>query len=81
MTMLLAENNMLDTTDNSIADCQADILKAVAAIETIILGKPTQVRLAACCLIARGHCLIEDLPGVGKTTLSQSAFITQGSLH
>lgn len=63
---------MLDTTDNSIADCQADILKAVSAIETIILGKPTQVRLAACCLIARGHCLIEDLPGVGKTTLSQS---------
>ena len=63
---------MLDTTDNSIADCQADILKAVSAIETIILGKPNQIRLAACCLIARGHCLIEDLPGVGKTTLSQS---------
>ena len=63
---------MLDTTDNSIADCQADILKAVSAIETIILGKPKEIRLAACCLIARGHCLIEDLPGVGKTTLSQS---------
>ena len=70
--MFLAENNMLDTTDNSIADCQADILKALGAIETIILGKPNQIRLAACCLIARGHCLIEDLPGVGKTTLSQS---------
>jgi len=70
--MFLAENNMLDTTDNSIADCQADILKAIGAIETIILGKPNEIRLAACCLIARGHCLIEDLPGVGKTTLSQS---------
>lgn len=63
---------MLDTMDNSIADFQADILRAVGLIENIILGKPTQVRLAICCLVARGHCLIEDLPGVGKTTLSQS---------
>jgi MoxR-like ATPase len=63
---------MLDTTDNSIADIQSDINTAIAAIETIILGKSTQVKLAVCCLIARGHCLIEDLPGVGKTTLSQS---------
>ena len=63
---------MLDTTDNSIADLQADINRALAAIETIILGKSMQVKLAVCCLLARGHCLIEDLPGVGKTTLSQS---------
>jgi MoxR-like ATPase len=63
---------MLDKTDNSIADIQADIGRALAAIESIILGKSTQIRLAVCCLMARGHCLIEDLPGVGKTTLSQS---------
>ena len=63
---------MLDTTDNSIADFQKDIDQAIAAIETIILGKSMQVKLAVCCLIARGHCLIEDLPGVGKTTLSQT---------
>ena len=63
---------MLDTTDFSIADYQADIGRALTAIESIILGKSTQVRLAVCCLLARGHCLIEDLPGVGKTTLSQS---------
>jgi len=63
---------MLDTTDNSIADFQTDIDKAISAIETIILGKSIQVKLAVCCLIARGHCLIEDLPGVGKTTLSQT---------
>ena len=36
----------------------------------IILGKPSQVRLALCCLIAQGHLLIEDLPGMGKTTLA-----------
>ena len=63
---------MLDTTDNSITDFQTDINRAIGAIETIILGKSQQVKLAVCCLIARGHCLIEDLPGVGKTTLSQS---------
>lgn len=63
---------MLDTTDNSIADFQTDINRATSAIESIILGKSIQIKLAVCCLIARGHCLIEDLPGVGKTTLSQT---------
>ena len=63
---------MLDSTDNSIAGIRADIETAVGAIESIILGKSTQIRLAVCCLLARGHCLIEDLPGVGKTTLSQT---------
>ncbi|HVB46989.1 MAG TPA: MoxR family ATPase, partial [Burkholderiales bacterium] len=36
----------------------------------IILGKQSQVRLALACVLARGHLLIEDLPGVGKTTLA-----------
>jgi len=36
----------------------------------IVLGKEHQVRLALACLLARGHLLIEDLPGVGKTTLA-----------
>jgi len=39
--------------------------------EQIILGKPQQIRLALTCLLARGHLLIEDMPGVGKTTLAQ----------
>ncbi len=63
---------MLDTADTTITEIQADIDRALDAIESIILGKAPQVRLAVCCLIARGHCLIEDLPGVGKTTLSQT---------
>src|SRR5882757_7010293 len=37
----------------------------------IILGKERQIRLALACMLARGHLLIEDLPGVGKTTLAQ----------
>ena len=42
------------------------------AINQVVLGKDHQVRLALTCLLARGHLLIEDLPGMGKTTLSQA---------
>lgn len=38
----------------------------------IILGKDHKIRLAVCCLLARGHLLIEDIPGVGKTTLAHT---------
>lgn len=38
----------------------------------IILGKELQIKLAVCCLLARGHLLIEDIPGVGKTTLAHT---------
>jgi MoxR-like ATPase len=44
--------------------------ETVAAIERVILGKGQQVRLCLTCLLARGHLLIEDVPGVGKTTLA-----------
>jgi MoxR-like ATPase len=46
--------------------------EAVTAIEQVILGKPQQIRLALACLLARGHLLIEDVPGVGKTTLAHT---------
>ena len=46
--------------------------------EQIILGKPQQIRLALVCLLARGHLLIEDMPGVGKTTLAQVLARTLG---
>lgn len=41
-------------------------------INKVILGKDRQVRLALSCILARGHLLIEDLPGMGKTTLSHA---------
>jgi MoxR-like ATPase len=44
----------------------------IAQVEQVILGKPHQIRLALACLLARGHLLIEDLPGVGKTTLAHA---------
>src|SRR5579863_9092944 len=42
------------------------------SLNTSIRGKPEVVRLSVVCLLARGHLLIEDVPGVGKTTLAQS---------
>lgn len=42
----------------------------IKQVGEVILGKEKQVRLALACLLARGHLLIEDLPGVGKTTLA-----------
>lgn len=45
---------------------------AQEALSTIILGKADEISLALACLLARGHLLIEDLPGLGKTTLAQA---------
>ena len=44
----------------------------VARAGEVILGKERQIRLAMACILARGHLLIEDVPGVGKTTLSHA---------
>ncbi|WP_370978866.1 AAA family ATPase [Agaribacterium sp. ZY112] len=41
------------------------------SVSQVLLGKEQQLKLALCCLLARGHLLIEDLPGMGKTTLAQ----------
>jgi len=49
---------------------RSPIDRVIAAASSIILGKETQVRQALACMLARGHLLIEDLPGVGKTTLA-----------
>ena len=43
---------------------------ALQTLGTILLGKELQLRLALACMLARGHLLIEDMPGVGKTTLA-----------
>lgn len=48
------------------------IHQLLACANQIILGKEHKVRLAVCCLLAKGHLLIEDIPGVGKTTLAHT---------
>jgi len=51
---------------------QNDIQRLLHEANQVILGKERQIRLAVCCLLARGHLLIEDIPGVGKTTLAHT---------
>jgi MoxR-like ATPase len=45
--------------------------KIVRQVGTVVLGKEPQIRLALACIFAKGHLLIEDLPGIGKTTLAK----------
>ena len=53
-------------------DLHDQLQQALAQIDTVLLGKAHQIRLAVACLLARGHLLIEDLPGMGKTTLAEA---------
>lgn len=48
----------------------SELQAVLDALGRIVLGKDLQLRLALACLLARGHLLIEDVPGVGKTTLA-----------
>ncbi|MFO1363896.1 MAG: MoxR family ATPase [Burkholderiales bacterium] len=48
----------------------AALQRVITQVGRVILGKEHQIRMALACMLARGHLLIEDLPGVGKTTLA-----------
>lgn len=57
------------------ATAAGDVMRArlagvIKTAEQVVFGKSAEIRLALACLLARGHLLIEDLPGVGKTTLA-----------
>ena len=64
-----------------VADRLARLNDAVDTVNSIILGKEEKVKLAFSCLLARGHLLIEDLPGVGKTTLAHALATVLGSRY
>ena len=53
--------------------------EAERIVNRILLGKEGRIRLAFCCLLSRGHLLIEDVPGVGKTTLAHALARVIGS--
>jgi MoxR-like ATPase len=55
---------------------QKHLEAAMAQVNQVLLGKPRQVKLAFACLIAGGHLLLEDVPGVGKTTLAHALAAT-----
>ena len=56
---------MVSEVDHDIADLESNISR-------VLLGKPETVRLAVITLLAEGHLLIEDVPGVGKTLLARA---------
>ena len=82
-------NHQLDSaqTTEKLAELQAQLTEIFPKLEQyldqlnqVVLDKPEQIKLAVCCLIAEGHLLFEDIPGLGKTTLAQ-ALATLSGLH
>ncbi|UHQ24760.1 AAA family ATPase [Lysobacter sp. 5GHs7-4] len=67
------------TTASMLTDGLRDALdRAQAQVNGLVLGKPHEVRLAFVALLSDGHLLIEDLPGLGKTTLAHALAATLG---
>ncbi len=64
----------------TLPDLRAKLDEVIDGLGQVILGKEETIRQAFACLLARGHLLIEDLPGVGKTTLAHALAQTLG-LH
>lgn len=62
-------------------DRRARLHLAMDTVNEILLGKDGQVQLAFSCLLSRGHLLIEDLPGVGKTTLAHALATVLGAQY
>lgn len=72
MTLSLTENSVTQTPNQTAAVDTRSIQRLEAGVNSIVSGKADVVRLAVVSLLAGGHILIEDVPGVGKTTLAQA---------
>ncbi len=70
--MLRNDSNHAMPTGAATSIKGSQITQLIDQVSTIIVGKREQVALSVICLLASGHLLIEDVPGVGKTTLSQA---------
>ena len=69
---ILKETGTSEPTADSVVDVSARIAVLQRAIEGVIRGKSETVKFALIALLARGHLLIEDVPGIGKTTLANA---------
>jgi len=74
----MQRDSKIENLHTSVDAQRSTIESARKALAHIILGKDEQITLALSCLLARGHLLIEDLPGLGKTMLAQSLAKTLG---
>jgi MoxR-like ATPase len=80
VTQHAATPNDAPPTPEEIAGFAQFAHRLAGAIGTVVLGKPELIRLALTALLAEGHLLVEDVPGVGKTTLARSmAAVVQGA--
>lgn len=68
----MSNSNIQAASTGTNSEAQHQILALLNALDQVILGKATQNRLALTCLLANGHLLIEDKPGMGKTTLANA---------
>jgi len=69
----------MNRPDLQLMESTAELLtNAIEQSAQVILGKNMQIKLALTCLLAKGHCLIEDQPGVGKTTLAHTLAVVMG---
>ena len=60
---------------------QSPLDEILAAANQVVLGKSRQTRLPLCCLLARGHLLIEDLPGVGTVSYTHLDVYKRQAIH
>jgi MoxR-like ATPase len=67
----MPETVLINKTEK-INDSLESLHLTIAEVNKVLLGKSSQVKLAMSCILARGHLLIEDLPGMGKTTLAHT---------
>lgn len=70
----LETNSNLDHSSNTTADYlanQSQVAQLLVQLNQVVLDKPQVVKLALSCVLAGGHLLLQDLPGMGKTTLAQ----------
>ncbi len=74
-------NDNVNSAESSVSTLRERLVSAEQEVNCVLLGKQAQVRLAFSCLLARGHLMIEDIPGVGKTTLAQALAAVMGSSY
>ena len=72
MEQTVSKEESMPVSDIVTGKIKDKVEAAVAEIGKVVLGKEKQIRLSLCCLFAGGHLLMEDKPGMGKTTLSQA---------
>src|SRR3954469_14449057 len=63
---------LVERSAPAVGDVMPMLNRLLENVESVVLGKPEAVRLAVVALLAEGHVLIEDVPGVGKTLLARA---------